>query len=48
MLYKHKINGVIIDTPCEIKGDKWIEVKKEPEKPQKAPKKASEKKEDKE
>lgn len=47
MIYKHKINGVIVNTPCEIKGDLWIEVKKEADKPQKTTKKASEKKEDK-
>lgn len=29
MKYKNTKTGAIIDSPCVIKGDNWIEIKKE-------------------
>lgn len=32
MKYKNTNTGAIIDSPCIIKGDNWIEIKKEDKK----------------
>lgn len=36
MRYKNTNTGAIIDSPCVIKGDNWIETKEEVKKPVKA------------
>ena len=36
MRYRNTKTGAIIDSPCVIKGENWIEIKKEVKKPVKA------------
>lgn len=42
MKYKNTKTGAVVDSPCVIKGENWIEIKEEVKKPVKAKTKAKE------